>query len=90
MLTTKMNRREAVTLAGSALLLSVMGERIAKAADSPDVIYVNGKIITANSQNGIAEAIAIAGDKIQAVGQNDVIRQQQDRRQKSLTLAEKQ
>ena len=74
MLTTKMNRREAVTLAGSALLLSVTGERIAKAADSPDVIYVNGKIITANSQNGIAEAIAIGGDKIQAVGQNDVIR----------------
>ncbi|MBC7887207.1 MAG: amidohydrolase family protein, partial [Ferruginibacter sp.] len=40
------------------------------AQQSPDIIITNGKVITLNPENKIEEAIAIAGNKILAVGKS--------------------
>ena len=42
-------------------------------AQSPDIILHNGKIFTANKIHKYAEAIAITGDRISAIGQNDAV-----------------
>ncbi|WP_254510647.1 amidohydrolase [Anatilimnocola floriformis] len=41
------------------------------AADPPDLILHHGKIVTVDKQFSIAEAIAIRGERITAVGKND-------------------
>jgi predicted amidohydrolase YtcJ len=51
-----------VLLAGAAL------------AAAPDKVLINGKIITVDDQFSIAEALAISGTRIQAVGSNAAIR----------------
>ena len=43
-------------------------------SDSSDVILINGKIITVDARDSIAQAIAIHNGKILAVGTNDEIR----------------
>jgi predicted amidohydrolase YtcJ len=43
-------------------------------AQSADLVLVNGKVITLRSPGDIAEAVAIKGDKIIAVGETDSIR----------------
>ena len=43
---------------------------------SPDTVLVNGKILTVDPQDSIAQAIAVKGGKIAAVGTNDAIRKQ--------------
>ncbi|HET7161021.1 MAG TPA: hypothetical protein VFI62_18620, partial [Burkholderiales bacterium] len=40
------------------------------AADAPDLILLNGKIVTVDDRFGIAQAIAIKGQRIVAVGTN--------------------
>ena len=42
-------------------------------AQSPDIILHNGKIFTADKIHKYAEAIAITGDKISAIGQNEAV-----------------
>ncbi len=44
------------------------------AAQTPDKILYNGKIVTVDADFSTAQAIAIAGDRIVAVGDNDTIR----------------
>jgi predicted amidohydrolase YtcJ len=44
------------------------------AQSQPDKIYFNGTVITMDAANHIAEAVAVKGDKIIAVGGNDDIR----------------
>src|SRR4051794_25940561 len=61
-------------IASAAILLVVLNGYVAKAADAPDTVYVNGKIITVNPENTVVEAIAIKDDKIQAVGRGEVLR----------------
>jgi len=39
-----------------------------------DMVFLNGKVITVDSQDSIAQAVAIKDGLIQAVGSNDVIR----------------
>jgi predicted amidohydrolase YtcJ len=41
----------------------------------PDLILIHGKVFTADSNKPWGEAVAIRGDKIEAVGSNSVIRQ---------------
>ena len=43
---------------------------IAAAADTADTVFVNGKIITVDERFSIAEALAIKGQRIVAVGKN--------------------
>jgi predicted amidohydrolase YtcJ len=41
---------------------------------APDVIYINGKIVTVDSRFTIAEALAVTGERFEAVGKNADIR----------------
>ncbi|MBL8233782.1 MAG: amidohydrolase, partial [Bryobacterales bacterium] len=43
------------------------------AAQSPDAVFFNGKIITVNSRFEIADAMALRGDRIIAVGSRDAV-----------------
>jgi predicted amidohydrolase YtcJ len=56
-------------VAGAALLFSV----ITAQAQSADVVLMNGKIVTLNSQSSIAQALAIRDGRILAVGNNEDI-----------------
>ena len=40
-----------------------------------DLIFVNGRVITVDAQDSIAEAVAIAGDRIARVGSNESVRE---------------
>jgi predicted amidohydrolase YtcJ len=61
-------------IAAIILWLSGRPRRVAAdrnpAATTPDLILVNGKILTVDANDSIAEAVAIAGGKIIAVGSN--------------------
>jgi predicted amidohydrolase YtcJ len=74
-----MNRREFISAAGAFALFPDW-------TIVPDTILYNAKIITVNSQYPLAEAIAIAGDSILAVGNNDKIRGLATSRTKQLNL----
>ena len=65
-----MNRYIATTV-----LAVLLGQGIG-AAQSPDVVLVNGSVVTLAGENNaaLAEAIAITGDRITAVGANQDIR----------------
>lgn len=52
------------------LLLTLFLAAPGRAADPPDLLVVNGKIVTVDAGFTIAEAMAIRGDRIQAVGTN--------------------
>jgi len=41
---------------------------------SPDLVLINGKIITVNAEDSIAEAVAVKGEKIIAVGTSEKIK----------------
>ncbi|MBI4480258.1 MAG: amidohydrolase family protein [Acidobacteria bacterium] len=55
-------------LAGGLLLLPAW-----LAAQAPDLILHNGKVITVDSNFSIAQAVAVTGNKISAVGTNDAV-----------------
>jgi len=40
----------------------------ALAADAPDIVLLNGKVLTVDSKDSVVEAIAVTGNKITAVG----------------------
>ena len=54
-------------LTGASILLS------AQQAAAPDIILTNGKIITVDDRFTIAQAVAVRGDRIVAVGTNQDI-----------------
>jgi predicted amidohydrolase YtcJ len=55
-----------------ALMLAFTG--VAAAAETADTILVNGKIVTVDDRFRIAQAVAIKGQRIVAVGGNDEVR----------------
>ena len=59
-------------LAGSAALLllslSLAAQRMLPAV--PDLILINGKIITVDAEARVSEAVAIKGDRFHALGSN--------------------
>jgi predicted amidohydrolase YtcJ len=62
-----------VLLAASAAMTTT--ERPAAQPVSPaDLVLLNGKILTVDARDSIAQAVAIAGGKIVAVGSNDDVR----------------
>jgi hypothetical protein len=69
------SRRSLLRNAGGISALSVLGGRAwaAMARQQPELILHNGHIITIDTRQPIAEAIAIAGDRILAVGSNNDI-----------------
>ncbi len=63
------------SLLRQALALAISGGcALAAADDEPTLIVHHGKIVTVDAGFSIAEAMAIAGDRIVAVGANDEIR----------------
>ncbi|HWP84283.1 MAG TPA: amidohydrolase [Terriglobia bacterium] len=64
--------RNASVLAGFVLMLAAI--RLPLAAQSPETILYNGKIVTVDAAFRYAQAIAIAGGKILAVGSDAEIR----------------
>lgn len=56
---------------------------------SPDLLLLNGKIFTGNSSQPQAEALAIRGDRIQAVGTSDKILSLAGPQTKSIDLGER-
>ncbi len=69
------SRRSLLRNAGGLSALSVLGGRAwaAMSRQTPELILHNGHIITIDTRQPIAEAIAIVGDRILAVGSNSDI-----------------
>jgi len=68
----KVSRRDLVQCAGALAALPLLSRRAlaALARTQPDLILRNGQVITIDPRQPAAEAVAIAGDRILAVGSN--------------------
>jgi predicted amidohydrolase YtcJ len=69
--------RLVITMLVAAIIMAgvaVSSRGAAQLPSTPDVIYYNGKIITVDDRFSYAQAVAIAGDKFVAVGNNDQVR----------------
>ncbi|MGH9460331.1 MAG: amidohydrolase, partial [Vicinamibacteria bacterium] len=64
-------QRRLVLVANSLALLFAACETPAR--DTPNLILHHGRIVTLSSASSIAEAVAIEGDRIAAVGENEDI-----------------
>jgi predicted amidohydrolase YtcJ len=62
-----------LTVAGAALVVAVLVARAPRAQTPADLALVNGRVLTVDAADSIAQAVAIAGGKIVAVGSNDVV-----------------
>lgn len=51
-----------------------IGERRPSAQDSADLVLINGPVLTVDSRDSVAQAVAITGGKITAVGTTDQIK----------------
>ncbi len=58
----------------SVLLLVLGGAMRAPASEAPDMLFVNGVIITMAGSNQVAEAVAVRAGRILAVGSNSIVR----------------
>ena len=71
------NWRRALSIAGSAMtlagLVAVDGVR-PHAQAAADMVLTNGTILTVDASDSTAEAVAIAGGRIVAVGTSDAIK----------------
>lgn len=62
--------------AAGLLVLALLSLSVsAQVADKADTILINGKIVTVDDQFTIAQAIAVKGSRIIAVGKSDTVRQ---------------
>ena len=62
-----------LTLAAAALVVAMLVGRAPRAQAPADLALVNGRILTVDAADSIAQAVAITGGKIVAVGSNDVV-----------------
>jgi predicted amidohydrolase YtcJ len=62
--------RRLAAVAPAAFALLLVGGSRARAQGAADLVLVNGKVITVDSLDRVAQAVAIAGGKIVAVGSN--------------------
>jgi predicted amidohydrolase YtcJ len=62
------------TAARLALAALVLGARLAQAAPPPDTVLVNGRILTVDAHDTVAEALAIRDGRIVGVGRSAAIR----------------
>ena len=71
-----MTRRDFLKVSAAACAAAYLGwgESLAESSEAADMVLLNGKIITVNPSDSIAQAVAIRGDKIQAVGPTSNIR----------------
>src|SRR5438128_1768062 len=57
----------------SELVLAPILLAFTASAQTPDTIYYNAHIITVTSNNALAQAVAIIGDRFAAIGGNDEV-----------------
>lgn len=60
---------------------------LTRAADAPDILLVNGKIVTVDDRFQVVQALAIQGERIVATGSNDAVRKLGGPRTKVIDLA---
>jgi predicted amidohydrolase YtcJ len=68
-----MSRRQFLKASAAACSAATTGWGSAAAATTADLVLMNGKILTVDPQDRIAQAVAIGGDKILFVGSNQEI-----------------
>jgi predicted amidohydrolase YtcJ len=56
------------------LAFTIFLARVGNSSTNPDLILINGKIITVDAKDSMAQAVAISDGKIVAVGSNDDVR----------------
>ena len=61
----------AALVISSTISISCQSTLHSRELPKPDTIYVNGTVITMDSADNTAQAVAVSGDKIIAVGTND-------------------
>ena len=66
--------RNPLPLLAIGIVVATAWVAAAKAQPAPDRILVNGKVLTVDADFSIAQAIAISGERILAVGTNDSVR----------------
>jgi predicted amidohydrolase YtcJ len=54
---------------------------------SADLVFINGRVITVDSRDTIAEAVAVRGDRIMRVGSNESVRELQGNATRTIDLA---
>lgn len=69
-----------------ALAFTIFLARESIGATNADLILINGKIITVDAKDSIAQAVAISDGKILAVGSNDEIQKRADKNTKVIDL----
>jgi predicted amidohydrolase YtcJ len=70
-------RRVAIILCGLVVILAAIATAArprAQAVPPADLVLVNGTVLTVDANDAIAQAVAIAGGKIVAVGSNDAVK----------------
>src|SRR5512138_3140672 len=69
-------RSMALAMLGAGILLAGAAPATAQQADfnSPDLVLVNGKVLTLDEQSSVTEAIAVRDGRILATGSNASIR----------------
>jgi predicted amidohydrolase YtcJ len=70
-------RQGVVTMSGLCAVISIAGLAGAPRAQVPapaDLVLINGRVLTVDATNSVAQAVAIAGGRIAAVGSADQIR----------------
>src|SRR6185295_16866610 len=70
-----MVKRARLLVAGAMSVLLCAGAFVRAQQPAPDLILTNGKIITVDDKFTIAQAVAVKGDRIVAVGTNKQIGQ---------------
>ncbi len=66
--------RSPLPLLAIGIMVATASVTAANAQPAPDRILVNGKVLTVDADFSIAQAIAISGERILAVGTNDSVR----------------
>ena len=62
-----------IVVASGLLLIATAAYLVAAQQSFPDIVMSNGKVITVDERFSIAQAIAMKGDRIVAVGSNSEI-----------------
>lgn len=69
-----MRRKQGIGFAVSAVALCVLATLRTQAQTPADLVLVNGRVLTVDAADSVAQAVAITGGKIVAVGTSDQIR----------------
>jgi predicted amidohydrolase YtcJ len=61
-------RKELRAVLGTVMVVLLVGAMPFRAVAAVDTVYVNGTVVTVDASDRIAQAVAVTGDRVQAVG----------------------